>query len=486
MIPYIIRTFRGGISDESDKGVAGSFKHGYSLDIHSRDDVLKCGSTVTTIDSSTVTDLIQKFVASADGSVYAFGSTGSIYAITGNPGDPAVNFVYNDEAGNITGAAEFQASEGITYMYWATATQYSRRDMSTGEKTLPWTNVTANWKTDKISSSAAWHQMINSQGALIIGNAEGLSHFSFDSVFDPLKLNIRPGNLVNALEERDDYTIIGSGRLDDSEEGHIWSWIDLITGTTAQWTQKKKIPVKGVNAIITTERMLLQGGDEGEIFWSDFVNAVSLHAIPGGGRVNPAGVAIDNDLAIFGFYGGTYPGIWSYGRRMKNRPDALNFQYRLAQTVNGSTISTVGAVMVWNGAPVISWGTTDGSVSDYGIDMVSSTTRAAALYEGLEFDAGSPHLKKTIESVKVTTSPLASGTSYSIKFKLDKEAVWRYAVLGDGTTTYSTADSVESDWSIGKPGMIYEAGIELNASGSDTPEIQSITSYISSETEEHG
>ena len=305
------------MSDESDKGVVGAFKFGYSLDIHSRDDVLKCGSTVTTIDSTTVTDLVQQFVASADGSVYAFGSTGSVYSVSGNPGDPAVNFVYNDEAGNITGAEEFQASDGVTYMYWATATQLSRRDMSTGEKAVPWTNVVNNYKTEKISSSASWHQMINSQGALVMGNGEGLSHFSFDSVFDPIKLNIRPGNLITALEERDDYTIIGSERWDGSEEGHIWSWIESVTN----WVQKKRIPVKGVNAIVTTERMLVQGGDEGEIFWSDFVNALSLHAVPGGGRVNPAGVTIDNDLALFGFYGGTYPGLWSYGRRMRNRPD---------------------------------------------------------------------------------------------------------------------------------------------------------------------
>jgi len=482
LTPYIIRTFRGGISDESKRGIAGSFKHGYSLDIHSRDDVLKCGSTVTTIDSTTVTDLVQQFVASADGSVYAFGSTGSVYSVSGNPGDPAVNFVYNDEAGNITGAEEFQASDGVTYMYWATATQISRRDMSTGEKAVPWTNVVNNYKTEKISSSASWHQMINSQGALVMGNGEGLSHFSFDSVFDPIKLNIRPGNLITALEERDDYTIIGSERWDGSEEGHIWSWIESVTN----WVQKKRIPVKGVNAIVTTERMLVQGGDEGEIFWSDFVNAIPLHAIPGGGRVNPAGVTIDNDLALFGFYGGTNPGLWSYGRRMKNRPDALNYQYRLAATVNGSSVSSIGAVLVLNGSPLVSWGTTDGSISDYGIDMVSSTTRANALYEGLEFDAGATHLKKDIEMVKVITSPLASGISYSIKFKTDKESAWRYAVLAGGSTTYSTADSVESEWTIGKPGLIYEVGTELNASGADTPEIQALVSYIANETIEHG
>jgi len=40
LIPYLIKTFRGGVSDENDKGIAGSFKHGHSLDIHKRNDSL--------------------------------------------------------------------------------------------------------------------------------------------------------------------------------------------------------------------------------------------------------------------------------------------------------------------------------------------------------------------------------------------------------------------------------------------------------------
>ena len=118
--------------------------------------------------------------------------------------------------------------------------------------------------------------------------------------------------------------------------------------------------------------------------------------------------------------------------------------------------------------------------------MVSSTTRANAVYEGLEFNAQAPHLKKTHESAKVITTPLTSGTSYSIKFKLDKETDWRYAVLGTGATTYSTADSTESEWTLGKTGHTYEVGAELNSSGASTPQIQAIITYISNEQSDHG
>ena len=66
MIPYIISSFRGGISDESSRGVAGSFKYGQNLDIHGRDDVLKCASVMANI--ANTSDLIQFFVPASDGS----------------------------------------------------------------------------------------------------------------------------------------------------------------------------------------------------------------------------------------------------------------------------------------------------------------------------------------------------------------------------------------------------------------------------------
>lgn len=481
MIPYVIKSFRGGLSDENKRGIAGSFKHGYGLNIHGRDDILQCGSSVVTANESLITDLIQFFVPSADGSTYAFGSTGSIYARAGNKADPAWSFAYNDENGAIKGAAEFQLNDGLSYIYWATASSVARRPMNTGAKDLPWTNVTANYKVDKISSSAVWHTMALASGQLNIANAEGLASISFAGAFDPLELNIRPGNLINALEERDDYIILGSEREDDSEEGHLWSWIT----TAEKYVQKKRIPVSGVNALVFTEMGLLQGGSNGEIFPADFTNTVSLARVPGGGKVNPGGVSILDDLAVFGFYGGSYPGVWSYGRKHKNRAFAFNYEYRLAKTVAGSSVSTIGAITVVGGDLLASWGTTDGSTSDYGVDQVSTTNRATGLYEGLEFDGGLPHLAKTVDRIALILSPLVSGTSVSAKFKLNKESAWRYAVLGDNTTTFSVADETIAIFGLGKPGRIYEVGVELNPSGASTPEVQAIVSYLSRENQEY-
>lgn len=469
--PYIIKSYRGGLSDENSKGIAGSFKHGYGLDIHDRDDVLKCASTVATIDSSLINDLIRFFVPAKDGTTYAFGSAGSIYAISGNIGDPAVSFAYNDENGAIKGAAEWEESDGNNYLVWATNTSVARVLLN-GSKDVPWAGAVQDYKVTL--DPADWHTMGIASGQLNIANNNFLATIGYDGSFDPSALDIIPGNLIKAIEERDDTVVLGSERDDNSEQGHLWKWIT----TALNWIQKKKIPIKGVNALVDTENLILQGGTDGELFYSDFVNSVPIARVPGGGKVNPGGVSIDNDLALFGFFGGTYPGLFSYGRRMKNRPTALNFQYRLARTVAGSSVSEIGAVAVVNGLPLASWATTDGSTTDYGLDCVSSTTRATALYEGLEFDAGVPHLNKNFKTVNVNTAPLVSGTSYSIKYKQNKESDWRYAVLAGNSTTYSTADSVQSLWTIDGLAAIFEIGVDLNPSGSSTPEILNITTYV--------
>lgn len=480
-IPYIISKFRGGVSDETSIGVEGSYKFGHSLDIHARQGALTAKQAMVTVfdvNRTTQTGIIQHFVPATDGTTYCFGSTGSVFA---RSGDGAWNFVYNDENGAIKGAYEWGLNDGTTYLMWATNTSIARKllqgvDITPDSGTARWTDAIADWRTTL--DPADYHTMRQACGSLMIANGNFLAKVDYDGTFNNAALNLRPGHLIKAIEERDDYVILGSYRKDNSEEGHIWSWIT----TATNWIQKKRIPVKGVNALINTEMLLLQGGADGELFFSDFVNATPLHGIIGGGQTEPDGVSIEDDLAIFGIYNGDNPGIWSYGRKRKNRPHALNYDYRLAQTVAGSSISTIAAVVMADGLLMASWGTTDGSTSEYGVDSVSFTTKATAVYEGLEFDGNSPHLKKMFDTVKLILSPLVSGTSVSVKYRTDKQTSWQYAVMGSGGTTFSEADAVETIFSIGKPAAIYEVGVELNPTGNNSPEVLDIITYLSNES----
>lgn len=451
MSQYIINSFRGGISDEATKGIAGSFKYGYDLDIHKRRDSLSCGFQMMTITDSrytTAAGLVKHVICGADGSSYCFTDTGAVISIAGSQTDPVQNYHYVDTNGAIKGAAEWQLDTGQNYLMWCTNTSVARK-LFPGADANVWTDATIDYQT--LLTASDYHPMKNACGSMMIGNENFISSLSYAGVFTYGAMNLRPGNQVRCLEERDDYLIIGTERKDNSEEGHIWNWITSATN----WIQKKKIPVKGVNAIIDVERLLLQGGTNGEIFYSDFVNSAPLNAVPSGGQVNSGGVSVENDLAVFGFYGSTTSsGIYSYGRRRINRPTAFNFEHRMAATIGGSTVTEIGAVWNNNGTLYASWKAAESNGDySYGVDMISNSTRATARYEGLEFAAGQPHLHKQFESAKVTMEPLPVGTGTASSGPLSPGTMADDATVG--TVAWASPDSAKvSDDNDAGPGAI--------------------------------
>lgn len=495
-IPYIIDSFRGGISDEQTRGIKGAFKYAYGVDIHKRRDSLSCNWAMLTIGTSTqVNDLVKYTIQGRDGSTYAMGNAGSVYAISGKVDDPVLTYVYTDYNGEIKGAAEWKQSDGNTYLHWATNTSIARMTFN-GSPDMPLTGsgvVTADYIATL--DSADYHPMKNAAGQLNIGNGNFLAVIDYQGNWNNASMNLRPGNIIKTLDERDDYVLIGTERGDEAEEGHIWAWVT----TDLNWFKKKKIPVKGVNALIDTERLLLQGGINGEIFYSDFANTAPLNSIPNGGQINPGGITVYNDLALMGFYGaGDQSGLYSYGRKSINRPFVLNQEFRLKETSNGNTVKEIGSIWMNSAAVFASW-KSEGSTTYYGIDMASTTTRASARIEGLEFTGESPHLNKHFKSLKAVMEPLPSGTSLSVIYKANRATTsgddsnssagsgWRYARVGSGTdTTFSTTDITEVDFTIDANGRVFEVGVEMTPSGMSTPEVTALVGYISKETEEYG
>ena len=498
MIPYIKDSWRGGISDEYTRGVRGSFKYAYGVDIHNRRDSVSCNNKMVNVGTwPAILGLIKYSVTAKDGSTYCFGANGSVYSFTGDPDDMILSACYNDENGEIRGAAEFQGSDDVNYLYWATATSVARVALD-GSLDTPWAAGVATQDYKTTLDDHPYHTMKNIAGGLMIANGNYVATISYGGDFDPAAMNISPGNVIKCMEERDSNVILGSEREDTSEEGHLWLWvINDYDNLPDVWSYKKKIPVRGVNALIDTERLLLQGGIDGELFYSDFQNASPLNSVYDKGSCNSR-IDVFNDLALFGMYGteeAARVGIYSYGRRALNRPFAMNNEFKLNVTNAGSTVTEIGATWVASSAVFASWQTTDGSTLQYGVDMVSYSTKASARLEGLEFTGGQPHLKKTYMSEKLTFEPLPASCSISVLYKPDRQSTggsssagagWKYAKLADGTgTTYSVTGSTEAEFLISDRAKTFEIGVELTPSGSDTPEITGMVGYIKDETSQH-
>ena len=455
---YRIKSFRGGISDEEDKGIKGSFKFGQGLDIHKKADTLSCGQAMEKESGTTVTDLILFMVPCSDGNSYYFGDSGKIYKRTAAG---VWSLVYTDANGKIKGAEEWNG-----YLYWATDTRLARKPIPGA---TDWSDAVPAWQTTLTSTD--WHTMVvgaGVQGALFICNKDKLAMVGYDGSFTAEAVKIIPNNIIKCLVSNDTDLIFGSIKTDNAEEGYLWAWNTLIQA----WKKRKRIPAKGINALIISEIMIAQVGIDGEIFFSNLVDQLPIITFPGGGYVNPNGVTTKGNLAIFGVYGSNYCGIYSYGRTKKNRVFALNLDYILSS--GKLTGIEIGAVKMIGSDLLVSW--KDGTT--YGVDVVDSANKANAIYEGLDFDDNAPSVKKTFENIKIVMKPLPTGCSIKAKFRINKKGDWIAAKLGDGTETFNTTNESEAIFNTGEDGEIYEVRIELYPNGNNTPEIISINNYF--------
>jgi len=525
---YVVDSFQGGLSPFNDRGIRGAFKFGSNLDIRKSTDTLSCGSALeeeglfvtshsqsaslsqspsqspsssnspshspsesvspslspsasgsrsasrslspsaSASPSSSVSpslspsaglnnvfvDLILFFVKATDGNAYTFGNAGNIYR---RYPDGFTRNVYKDPDGGIKGAVEKPSSDGKTYLQWATGTKVMR-------KLLP---GNGNWTDVEVIAQnltgADWHTMKQVGGANYIANGSKLALVGYDDSFTNDALDLIPGNLAKTLVERNGRAVIG--------------------------TYKAGYPNKGVNGAIDCEYPLVQIGDDGEIFFANFTDTMPVRRFPGGGRVNPGGVANEVDqveifdwesgslswvdkismgnMSMWGVFGATSGknGIYYYGRENKEMPFTLNLEYAM-------DVDEIGAVCNVEGTTLASYR----SGSDFGVRAVDDTTKATGTYEGLEYR---PRRKKPIninvwKTAELEFDPLPSGASIEFWYRNDPSGSFTRAYTADGQTSYSTANGVEAVFRIGSKGFCFEPRVVLNPVGNLSPEVRSI------------
>lgn len=460
MNTYAIKSFKGGISEFDNKGIAGSFKYGQGLDLRDRDDVLKAGQALLKESAGIVIDLIRFIIPCSDGNAYGFGNTGKIYKRKST----TWTLEYTDANGAIKGAYEWNG-----YLYWACNTKISRIAVSQADDGTWNADVAHDWNTGL--TAADWHTMLIACGALMICNDKFLALVDYSTAaFNAEALNLYPNTLAKCLNEDGFNVIIGTTDKGKAEKGNILTW----ETSALNWIKKKKIASKGVNALIITEFMLAQCGIDGEVYFSDMVSKVPLFSFPGGGYVLPGGVCNRKGLAMFGVHGNSSDkcGIYSYGRSKKNFPYALNLDY--VGSHGKITGIEYGAVQMVNGTLLVAW--KDGAT--YGVDALSTTTKANAIYESLEFDAGVPHKKKSFRQTKITLEPLPADCSVALKYKANRASSWTTAKTLSGATSFSTTNGVRAIFNIDAECEVIEIRVDLTSNSNNTPIIKSINNYF--------
>jgi len=463
MKSYEIKSFRGGISDYEDKGIAGSFKFGKNLDIRKKVDSLSCQQALASEGSGVVDDLILFFVQplfSKDVNLYGFSYT-DIYKRT----PLGAWSVVHTAAENIDGAAEWHDNTGKTYLYWTTGTELHRKELPGASD---WSDVDAGADWPKTNLTTGWHTMKQANGALMICNDQYLAMVGYDNSYTNQALDLVKGRDAISLVEYDGNVLVGTAKdnYEDSAELYLWEQ------TALSWIRKKEVSARGVNSINVNNGMILvQAGTAGQLFQTDLVNSLQITSFPGGGQTFPDATLNSENLSLFGVYGnGTgNTGIYSYGRKNKNHPMVLNLDYQLDCTYIGS-VAKVGSTLLFSYK----------SGSTYGVKKVDTSAKATAVYESLDLKAPlkMPETPTVWQAVELFTAPMPSGAAVEVWFRVNKTGNFVQALMEGGVTQFTTTNAQKAVFLVGAEGEVCEVQIKLIPSSNNGPEVYKAVVYF--------
>lgn len=469
---YLIKSFRGGISDYEDKGRDGAFKFSKNLDIRKVTDSLSCQQALTDdLAAGTFNDETIAIVPASDSNTYFFLKNGRIYKRASNGTYTLVYTDTNAATDNyVTGAVEGYNNVVDTFLYWTTGTRLNRKrilDSSGAAVNTDWSdvNATVNGQTYPKTNLtlSTYHTMILVNGGILGANKDKLFLVGRDESYTTDALKLLPNTVAKTLIERGYYTIIAANRSDNADMSYLFTWDNL----SQNWNTRRIIPTASINALIDGEEPIMQVGINGQLFLSEDGNIVPMMSFPYGGMVTPHGVDQDGGLLLFGVYGaGTGKnGIYTYGRKNKNSPSVLNLEYQLECDSIGAIkkIGTNVYIAYKNG-------------TDYGVKKIDTSNKATAVYYSLDLKAlPAKDLEgNTWNTINIFTAPLPSGTSIGVRRKLNKSGDWIACNMENGSTSFNTTGAEIGSFLIGDKSNITEIEITLTPSGNNTPEIYKI------------
>ena len=459
---YAIEDFRGGIAGQRKRGPKGSFKFAKGVDIHGEDNVLSCNYKLAKDSATIVTDLVLTMIRGSDEAIYAFGNTGKIYR---KPSGGAWGLAYTDTDGKITGAAEFERSDGEgaykKYIYWATQTKLKSIEISTAGGA--WAPETETFDVGNVNH---YHTMRVGAGVLMICDGQNIALVDREGAFNDAALLLPSGCVAKTLLDRNDRIIIGAE--DDVLDGWLFTW-DRFADS---WITKTSVQAQGVNAMAYLEGgVMVQVGEDGRAKFWNFGETHPLRTIPGTGWAYPGAIGEHREMLHVGMNSGTKCGVYTLGRLDKNDPLALNLEY--VPSHGKITGVEIGSIAKDGTDLYVSW--KDGT--SYGIDKLSSS-RAVAVYESLEYDAKQPESTKLTAHIKIVSKTIPTGCSVVVKYKTNRDADWVATKRSDNGESM-VAGEYAIIFDIEAYGENYEVQVTLTPNGSSTPEIYSINNYFS-------
>lgn len=481
MSKYILKKFKGGISDWEEEGIKGAFKFARNLDIRKKRDTLsvKQGLTDDLALGGVMNSSVVQAVVSSDGNSYWGLANGKILKRTSAG---VWSLVYTDAENVLYGLGEWVNDNGETGIYWATATKLHRKpipgsaswtdvDVSAGSpaQTYPKTNLT----------STTNHFMKISNGVFLICNKNTLAMVGYDESYTNQALQFIPGNMAQSILDLGDTALIATNREDATEQSWVYKW----DGIAQNYLSKTPVPISDVNAMVETEFILIQFGTNGGVHFFGTSTKIPVLNFPDGGKTEPSGVTVfDAGLAYMGVYnnGTGKTGIYSYGRKAKNDSLVLNLEY-------GLDCDAIYALQSIGTDLLIAYK----SGSQYGVKVVDTDTKASSgYYQSLVLDLNSEDDRdRVLGNITVECAELPAGCSIEIWRRLNRvntggtdytgtltgdDDGWYQCALVDDTGSLSTTGATKGIFRCGDEANYVEVMAVLNCSGNLTPEVYKI------------
>lgn len=283
-----------------------------------------------------------------------------------------------------------------------------------------------------------FHPIDQITNLLAIGNERYVATWD-GGTYNPHRLTFSSGWKVRCIAKWREYHAYGCVRGDDIadyDQGIIFFW-DGISDTYNFFID---VPEGGINAMVGSQGTLYivagyqsqlleyTGGDKAEKSKTIARNLGVGEQV----EVLPGAMALWQTLLRIGM-GVTdsdtiEQGVYTWGKKNKNYPDSLSFDYAISTLNTQNSGVSVGMVLPVEKELLIGWGD-NGS---YGLDSVdpASTSFAEGSIEFLIRDEGGVWKEKQVVEVKADFEALVAGDTVGIQYKLDRSNVWSNEVTG--------------------------------------------------------
>lgn len=416
----IVSKFYGGIAQAEKVGLEGAYGNDSEFLDTTKDPnqltVLPAGSKVS---GSTVTGLIKWIVDGSpyDTNRYFYDENGVIYKETSGGAWSIIRSVTNSHGQGMALIND--------YLYYAQDNQIGRYGPLSGAPTF-----NDSWQTGLTNTSATgFAPIMPFAGGFAVGHGNLLAWWD-GTIWTLAKLTLPPGFNIRALTQVQEFIVGAMWRSDataitDSEDGYVFFW------DSAASNANYFFPTDGApNAIGNTANKLLSIlGVNGSIYTDtqpfNLVSQIPKMVIGKYMEIFPGAVTTWKGQTYIGSAANTDStdikhGIYTYGAKSSQFPDALNYAAKISTGTQTGTGVRIGALL--GVGSVLYWSWKDGA--SYGVDRITSASspHTTGKYVSLVHDDGRPGFDKMNKVLEVTHKALATGESIQLGGKVDRAA----------------------------------------------------------------